>query len=485
MDQQHAPGFQGNQDFIDEVADYTAKTLGPELGEAISDDLRELPQVLTANHHGIDTFAQSTQSNLLFSMRRRADGKPAKTVPVLACASVPLNNLSFPRGLLVYASAGTVENGGACKLPIFPDSYKRKLVAIVGPFTAEMLCRSRLRAKKLIDDEKIFPSLEPALNMVFDELKTVGHEFPDYSRQATVVNHRLWRRLFREHSCSSELVYIELERITCRLLENDLFDQSAIFHQLMFDPQLRRQLVEKLDGQRGCWQSEELSRRCAGSAGGDFSDTGSTRGTMFFWGVDLKGRKLPLRIIEGQNGTGTALCGIDDSGNSWTNPFTPEGIARGLRDGRLLPSIFSSYLLVSIARGVSCIGGYYQAEYLPIMRKAVIDTLSSSAGETTKSSNTGKLHPDIYLSGMQAVGLIADDQLFPAGPLEIIASGGMDAQQYRQIGEVTVLQSHIASLPDTLKDVAPRGSNIDNSKRGITRLVHDALANKIVTISID
>ena len=66
LDQLYTPGFQGNDDFITEVANYTRETLGPELGEAISEDLREMPQVLTANHHGIDTFAQSTQSNLLF-----------------------------------------------------------------------------------------------------------------------------------------------------------------------------------------------------------------------------------------------------------------------------------------------------------------------------------------------------------------------------------------------------------------------------------
>ncbi len=468
------------------MARYTRETLGSELGEAISEDLQEMPQVLTANHHGIDTFAQSTQSNLLFSMRKREDGKPATTVPVLACGSVPLNNLTYPRGLLIYAGGSSSEDGGICKLPLFPDSYKRKLVSVAGPFTTEMLGRSRVRANKLVEDDNLSRALESALNTVLDDFTSVGQEFSGYGRQATVLNHRIWKRLFQGQSCRSQLVYIELESIVSRLMQKDLFDQSTICHQLMFDPELRRRLIENLDGQRGCWQYEKLLRRCSESSAEEGLDaTDSAQGTMFFWGVDAKGRKIPLCIIEDENGTGVNLSGIDDRGQLWTYPFTSADIARGLQDGRLLPSIFTSYLLVSIARGISCIGGYYQADYLPIMRNAVIETLRSNSVETVMTIDTGKLRPDLYLSGMQTIGLKTDSQISPAGPLEIIAGGGLNAEQYEQIGEVTVLQSHIASLYDTIMDVAPRDSDFYRAKNEVTKLVHDSVGSKIVTISMD
>jgi hypothetical protein len=486
LGQPNVPGFQGNQDFIAEVANYTRETLGSDLGEAISEDLQEMPQVLTANHHGIDTFAQSTQSNLLFSMRNRADGSPAKTVPVLACGSVPMNNLTYPRGLLVYAGSAASGNNGICKLPLFPDSHKRKLVSIANPFTAEMLCRSRARATKMIGDDKLNSFLEPALNKVFDDFASIGHEFSSYSRQATLVNHRLWQRLFQDRSCRSELVYIELENIVGRLLEGDLFDQSTICHQLFFDPELRGRLIENLDGQRGCWQQEALLSRSSDTRTVKNSNAAdSVQGTMFFWGVDAKGRKIPLGINENIKGAGVELRGIDDSGELWAFPFTPADIVRGLQDGRLLPSIFTSYLLVSIARGVSCIGGYYQAEYLPIMRAAVLDTLRSGSGKTVKTIDRGKLHPDLYLSGMQTIGLKTDGQLLPAGPLEIIASGGLNTEQCQQVGEVTVLQSHIASLYDTMSDVTPQRGDYIQEQEEITRLVHDEVGNKIVTISME
>ena len=486
LGQSSVAGFQDNQDFIAEVADYTRETLGCELAQAISEDLRQMPQVLTANHHGIDTFAQSTQSNLLFSMRKRADGSPVKTVPVLACGSVPLNNLTYPRGLLIYAASMASKGGGICKLPLFPDSYKRKLVSMVGPYTEDMLCRSRARARKLFDSDKLDPALESALDTVFDDFASIGQEFASYSRQATLVNYRFWQRLFLDRSSHPDLVYIELENIVCRLLQKDLFDNSSICHQLFFDPQLRRRLIENLDGKRGCWQYEQLLSRCSSSgANKDVNATDSVQGTIFFWGVDAKHRKIPLCLVDDVNGKGAELRGLDDSGQLWTIPFTAADISRGLRDGHLLPSIFTSYLLVSIARGISCIGGYYQAEYLPVMQTAVIDTLRSNTGEIVKTIDSRKLRPDLYLSGMQMMGIKTDGQLRPAGPLEIIASGGLSVEQYQQIGEVTVLQSHIASLYDTMSDAVPRHDDFRRGNDDVTKLVHDAVGNRIVTISMN
>ena len=119
------------------------------------------------------------------------------------------------------------------------------------------------------------------------------------------------------------------------------------------------------------------------------------------------------------------------------------------------------------------------------MKTAVIDTLRSSSGKTVKTIDRGKSQPDLYLSGMQAIGLEADGQLLPAGPLEIIASGGLNAEQCQQIGEVTVLQSHIASLYDTMIDVTPRRDDYSQGKKEIARLVHDAVGSKVVTISME
>ena len=53
------------------------------------------------------------------------------------------------------------------------------------------------------------------------------------------------------------------------------------------------------------------------------------------------------------------------------------------------------------------------------------------------------------------------------------------------MGEVTVLQAHLASLFDIITDISPRGSDLNRRKNEIPNLVHDAVGNKIVTISMD
>ncbi|MDJ0777394.1 MAG: hypothetical protein QNJ85_06000 [Gammaproteobacteria bacterium] len=473
------PALQCKRDFIAEVARQTAAALGPSIGAAIEQDLLDTPQVLTANHHGIDTFAQSTQSNLLFSLRRRSDGTPMKTVPVLACGSVPLNNLTYPRGLLVYAGA---DEAGMLRLPIFPDSAKRKLVSVASAFNDDMLDRTGARAAGLSRQRQLSTPMAGAVDVLLDDFRSLTRDFEQYGRQATVANNLIWRRLFSGRFQQSELVYIELERVASRLLEFDLFDPGSICHQLMFDPQLRRKLIEKLDGQRGCWQQEGLARR--NSEAGEARGNGVAMGTMFFWAVDAKSRQVPLRVVECAAG-GAELRGVDDAGNEWCIALTPQSILRELQQGRLLPSIFTSYLVIAIARGVSCIGGYYQADYLPNMQDAVLSVLGNLTSTAHRIRGNAEPGPDLYLSGMQTIGIRDGERMLPAGPLEMIACGGLDEDQYARIGEVTVFQSHIASLFDMVMDAAPGGHDARGVQDEIAKLVCASVGEKIVTISME
>ncbi len=498
--QSNATSFQSDQDFVAEMVSYTDTILGPDIAAAMGADLRDRPQVLTANHHGLDTFAQSTQTNLLFSMRKRMSGEPSATVPVLACGSVPMNNLTYPRGLLVYAGDNGDGRNDLIKLPIFPDSFKRKLVSVVGPFTAEMLQRAGGRVSKLADAGVLAPSLEAALKLALQDFEKIDSTFTRHSMQATLANHSLWKRLFQDSSDQSELVYVELELIASRLLQKDLLDKTTICHQLLFDPDLRKQLIDELNGQRGCWQYTDVSKQVNQKLDLESpppSVTASGLGTMFFWGVDSKGRKVSLFVEENDQGSGVNLTGTSDSGQAFSIPFVPAEIIRGLTEGRLLPSIFTSYLLISIARGVGCVGGYYQADYLPVMRNAVHKVLKNSIGKAagifagegqghTGKGGTGERPvSDLYLSGMQAICLEADDQLVPAGPIELIASGGLTAEQFEKLGRVTVGQSHLASLSDTINDVMPHDSDLNQFHGDLMKLVSEAIKGDLVIISID
>ena len=66
--------------------------------------------------------------------------------------------------------------------------------------------------------------------------------------------------------------------------------------------------------------------------------------------------------------------------------------------------------------------------------------------------------------------------------LEIMASGGLDEEQYEQIGDINVLQAHIASLYDTIMDTATGGIDYDRTDKEIARLVYDTVGSKIIKI---
>jgi hypothetical protein len=67
-----------------------------------------------------------------------------------------------------------------------------------------------------------------------------------------------------------------------------------------------------------------------------------------------------------------------------------------------------------------------------------------------------KGNPNFYLSGMSAVMTqIEDDLVIPAGPLEIIAGGGLSSKDVERIFALSVRDAHLASLFEILPDFAP------------------------------
>lgn len=83
------------------------------------------------------------------------------------------------------------------------------------------------------------------------------------------------------------------------------------------------------------------------------------RTTDHFWLVE-RDSVVPLRLYAGYLRSGSA-CHPDIE-------FTPSAIAAALRDRKLLPSLFTAFLVLSILPGVRALGGCRQTVYLPLMR---------------------------------------------------------------------------------------------------------------------
>jgi hypothetical protein len=452
------PSFQQRADLVEAVYRYAAPLLGESVARKASQDLVASPVVLTANHHGVDFFAQSVQGSLFFSFHKRNRNASGATVPIFSCGNVPLDNLTYPLGLLLYHvhadELGTIPK----KMPVFSNRFRRTMVSVSVPLEEMMVKRAEERVDKMVHEKKISPALEPHLRRIFreDYCSPTVIDLSSYSLQSVVLNNRIWKRLFSKSLAAPEMVYLELEKIVHMLLESDLLNPESLAWCVMFDSELREAVFRELDSTQLCWSLKKLTQRLH-IDGLDSSKKKALNncGTHFFWGINPSGRRIPL-YLETHGKHEEVLRGVDDRGKLWELPYTTQSILNALNQNHLLPSLFTCFLVLSFARGITCVGGYFQCEYLPMMQEGLVKALQKTPGYHDVAALVEGVTSDTYLSGMQAVMVrINEDALVPAGPIEIIAGGGLTDDDIQQILSLTVRDAHLASLFETVPDIIP------------------------------
>jgi len=443
--------LQPQKDLIEIVYHYVEPLLGESIAETVAIELDAFPVVLTANHHGADFLAQSVQNSLIFSLRKIND-KQARTVPVFACGSIALNNPTYPRGILIYQTDTKSQNFTLpVRLPVFPDKYKKKVVSTVESYDSEMLARIEKRLFLMVRENRIPKSLAVTVKAILDEdyRDPPIMRLPTYSQQAVVLNNRVWKRCFKKSGQSTEMVCLELEYITSQLLQIDLKDEASLAWQILFNPTLRTQVLGQLNQVKACWDQDKLSSRIYPM--NRTFDVSSGCGTIFFWALDDDGCRVPLSLIV--TSYEVTLQGRNDRGELLTVPFKPQDVIDNLRARRLLPSLFICYSTIGFARGISCCGGYFQADYLSVMQRGIVNALSESGGNTRVIEQISEVPSDIYLSGMQAVTRnLSEDVLLPVGPIELIAGGGLSKKQLESISLLKLYDIHLAGLIESYPD---------------------------------
>ena len=450
--------YQERDDLIAIVYQYTQKLLGDAVAYRCANDLSENPIILTANHHGVDYFSHSFQACLMFSLYRHFNANPLKTVSVFSCGNIPLDNATYPQGMFFYLVKPEQLGAMPKKLPVFPNRLRRQLVSNAPSFNKEMVDRAEKRLDKMIREERISSSLKGPAGTILSEdyCNSDVMDQSSYSDQTVLLNNLIWKRLFQEESQRTELVYLELEKIVEKVLQFDLKNKNSLIYKVMFEPTLRETILHELDGARACWNLNKLKKRIHFSQLND-SDKKSTNGcgTLFFWGINEAGRRIPLYLAS--SGDKNALFkGIDDHNNSWQLDYSPDAIQTALSEGRLIPSLFTCFLVLSFARGVRCIGSYFQGEYLPNMQQGVVNALKKIPEYHEIAIQVEKIESNFYLSGMLPVMALLDNEfIIPAGPLEIMAGGGLKNGDIEKMLSIKVRDAHIASLLETLPDFIP------------------------------
>lgn len=437
------PALQSRDDLWGAVELETRTYYGAETATEVAAALRSEPLVPTSNHFGIDTMAESAQSTLLFSLRR-GQGARAKHVVVFGFGSISMNNWSYPMGLRLYDLEHRQLGELPSRLPIFPNRMKQCAVCAVGPFDEHMVKRARDRLRRMAQAGEMTPFGARAAGEVLDEVLDVPStlSLPTYSAQSAAVNGMLWRRMFSDRTLGGELVQLQVERICAALLRRDLYDPSSLVHRLFFLGDVREQLLVALDGARACWRGAELQRGLPeGTPGG-----ARREGTVFFWGLSNSGRRIALTLEERRSEV--ALVGVDDRGEEWRAEFSPDGILGGLETGRLLPSLFTCFAVLAFARGLCCVGGYYQAEYLPVMQAGVVHALAAT-GHRHAADLVAQVPTRICLGALQGLVRELDDgAVIPAGPVELAGMGGLDESALAEFLGISVREAYLLAFTE-------------------------------------
>lgn len=417
------PGnMEASAEAIDCMASLAAQSVGPEAGAALRAYFSRSNAVLSANLHGIDCLPEMTQAVHFFGLDRLASGEPGTVIPVLSCGGVSLQSSAYPRGMLAFPE------GQPVRFPLFRSAWQ-DTVELNAPALTERDVHA-VRPLWHIEHPYVRQGLDAAVRHI---LAPETLSLTRFGEQATRVNARLCAERFPDSRPLA--VYLELEEVARELLFRDLARPDSLLHRALFVPRLRERLVRRLAGVRGCWSSKAASGRKLPRT--------ESNGTVFFWGTDERGRRHPLRLASSQGETCL-------EGTGFRLPFTPEAVVEALRKRSIYPGLFVSYMTLVFEHGLRCYGGIFLVHYLPTMIRHVREVFAEQKEPLPSlPAETALAAFAVTVRARTAGGL------FPAGMLELAASGGLDKTQLQYLADLPLEDVLPSSLTEWCLQYAP------------------------------
>lgn len=294
------------------------------------------------------------------------------------------------------AAAPVMQTGPHCHLLIEPDAFYTHLFSLLGleayrlrwhiwygastvkfiekakkgpgwlnleneTFNVFGLPRSRMDPHSLCGSNGTYQFLlsgserDQAANPSVERLKVIlpGEGFASAAEAIKAGNQALWTRFFPE-----QIQLLQLDDIDVADLVADHLEDTSSW-------------LSKCIGGDGAWASailEAIDELDAGPWAGWIRRT-----TDLFWGL-ADGKIFPLRLKDGLLS--------DVKGSRPDVRFKPASIAVALRQRRIVPSLFMTFLVISILPGTRVLGGCRQVAYYPLMRH-VLATALQKTGETS------------------------------------------------------------------------------------------------------
>lgn len=248
-----------------------------------------------------------------------ANNNGYKTIHFFPFSNISLINSSEPRGFSYHLQQDK-------KHVFFISRGKsRSSVWNTSPFTKKSVSNALQTLNDI--DEKIKKYIESYYKYTTCKL---------YIDQISLINFDLWRKL----QAPVDLIYIDIETITSRLLKNTIHNnKESILFKIFYTP----------EGQRFF---DVYFKNIQGAHGDE-------KGSFLFWYFEDKKRKKLLY----KNGNI-----IKEDGSHFD--FNIQNISNLLDTKEIMPTMAMCFMVVSFYYGVQCGGGFSQIDYLGEMKEA-------------------------------------------------------------------------------------------------------------------
>lgn len=281
----------------------------------------------TTAHHNILNFPTIIGAHMISRFDTILDRESCGDYYVLDCGNIPFSEVLHKRG---------VEFQGK-HLNLYPRSARNKLVSRYPLYEFNLREWIQKSAHQFSKKELAFID---SLQEIIDSI-----DFSSCTRlsdQIVKINHRLWLELFDENIRDDVRRCITLEHdeiLITRLQSFFLEDDQNIIYRALFDVEVRQKVLELFDGIYGAW---------------NYSGAGT--GTHFFWGFCPEdGKTYQLRL------KGNVLHNTE--GKIAPIPLEASAVVQALKEGILIPSIFTKFGFVASYMGAVLMGGPGQTEY--------------------------------------------------------------------------------------------------------------------------
>ena len=434
--------------FLRDPADYEASVLSLTrrlVGESAASDLREVLRqrvICTADHHGALYCSQIMQGDLLFALLLEKLMSRNPIVPVLAAGQVELENVTYARGICAYSSGDR-----KVLLPLFPAKHSVQLASHAALITPDMIERFR---RRFVD-----PETDLRLRHTLDEICREIYESEDMSRaesfsqQSTIAGKKLMDHLFTGEAPS--FTFLEMETVVLPLLLTELKDESSLLFRLLYDESIR----EKLTRQK--------------------LPDGLSVSDLLFRAADEKGRKIMLSL----NPDGS-LTGRDWRKEPVCFGTAPEILSSLIREKRVFPGVFTEALLLFFERGITWMGGMFQASYLPHWQTGLADVLEQ-AGCGIQAEQIRAYDCTGYICGPMLALSRGDGFATTTGPVELWQDPVPFEKIRESAGRTTLWDGHRIGLSEMYFDLVSRDEREPDWYRLIAEEMYRAYPDNVMT----